>query len=586
MRRTALTLILLILPTLSTLLLWGPLVHAQDSVFPLPADLYILTSEHRLVRIDAASGAQTALLSDEQRVADFDISPDGEWLLYRTVGGTNMAIITALDGLSGYVVEFLDSEPPASSQRQTIGWSPDAGAVAYIIPGGVRIVERGAGEYGSAVLTTVQGPWTEFVWEDSHTLLALDQSGGGTRISGQDGQFSLENVPAATVEPAQPVPSELTPAGVVLADGRTVPGTAGVLAFRWSPLLGDAATSFAAPPVALPIASLPAILYYLAPDSAGIDQVWRLGPAQDAVAAQGAMNVALTAEASPVRTYAVSPDASRIAYVVDNTLVAARLDGSDRRPVAVLALENMQPSVAWRPDGAQVAYNDDQGLWLAALDGSQPRLLVENRRTLESGPAGFRVYTTPRWNDDGSRLLVTIGLYEGSYLGVVDAATGEVIEFSGVGASRGRWTGDGRVMAWAASWGYQTPGLFLLDPANPTLPPQTLLDARHPVIDMAPGADGAWFALVTTTAEMGPQFVRVMRAPSLGAPFERAYPEGVGGFAQQAYLAAGGTAAAGLYDVDWGSAGTPAGDLVIIHFETGDTIQVPASGPVHGLAWQ
>lgn len=578
MKRAALFLTLLVL------LLGGLPVFAQDSVFPLPTDLYILTSEHRLIRIDAASGAQTSLLSDEQRVADFDISPDGEWLLYRTVGGTNMAIITALDGLSGYVVEFLDSEPPTSSQRQTIGWSPDAGAVAYIIPDGVRIVERGVDEFGGDLLTTVQGPWTEFVWEDSHTLLALDQSGGGTRISGQDGRFSLENVPAATVEPAQPVPSELTPAGVALADGRTVPGTAGALAFQWSPLLGDAAVSFAA----LPIASLPAILYYLAPDSAGIDQVWRLGPAQDAVAAQGAMNVALTAEASPVQTYAVSPDASQIAYVVDNILIAARLDGSDRRPLAVLALDAMQPSVAWRPGrpgSAQVACNDQQGLWLVALDGSPPRLLVENQRT-PADPGAFRVYLDPRWNEDGSRLLVTIGLYEGSYLGVVDAATGDVIEFSGVGASQGRWTGDGRVMAWAASWGYQTPGLFLLDPANPTLPPQTLLDARYAVIDMAPGADGAWFALVATTAEMGPQFVRVMRAPSLGAPFEWVHPAEVGGFAQQAYLAAGGVAAAGLRDVKWGTAEPLAGDLVIIHFETGETIPVPASGPVHGLAWQ
>src|SRR5690606_41269016 len=68
--------------------------RAQDaSVYPLPADLYILTSENRLLRIDAETGEQTVVSPEGQPVAAFDISPDGGWYAYRTLD--NQAVIVA-----------------------------------------------------------------------------------------------------------------------------------------------------------------------------------------------------------------------------------------------------------------------------------------------------------------------------------------------------------------------------------------------------------------------------------------------------------------------------------------------------------
>ncbi len=82
---------------------------AQDSVFPLPAPLYILTSEHQILRVDPQTGEQTIVSPEGQRVLDFDIAPDGEWYAYRTEDGA--VIISDMKTGSGYVVEFLDRVP-------------------------------------------------------------------------------------------------------------------------------------------------------------------------------------------------------------------------------------------------------------------------------------------------------------------------------------------------------------------------------------------------------------------------------------------------------------------------------------------
>ena len=50
------------------------LAHAQEGVFPLPAPLYILTSQHDLIYVDPANGGQTVISSPGQPVADFDIA--------------------------------------------------------------------------------------------------------------------------------------------------------------------------------------------------------------------------------------------------------------------------------------------------------------------------------------------------------------------------------------------------------------------------------------------------------------------------------------------------------------------------------
>lgn len=567
MKRHALPVLILLLVALV------PVVpaRAQESVYPLPADLYILTSENRLIEINAASGGQAVLVSEEQLVADFAIAPDGAWLIYRTLY-SGMVIVTQIDDSSGFVLEFFESTPPVSGQPVTIDWSPDAGAAAYIMPDGVRIAEFGAAEYGGALFTLVQGPWVELFWTGPETLIALDEAGAATRISGRDGQFEIEAAPEGESQrPGPGVAASLTPEGVQLADGTLVPATAGTLAFRWGPL----------PPPAVADPDLPAALTFLAPDAAGVGQVWYL-------AGDGAPARALTAGSDPVITYALAPGGDRLAFIAGQRLFVAGADGSAPQAVATLTLDFITPSVAWSPDGAQLAYVDMDGLWLVPADGSAPpRLLVAHDRSGE--PGSVRVYTSPRWSPDGARLLVDVGLYEGGVPGVVDAATGIVTELTGVFGGASRWTGDGRVLAWSAFWGYSTPGLYLVDPATPDAAPVTLLSSQFPVLDVIPGPAGGWLVLVASTADMGPQFVRVLRAETLDGPYTPLYDEGAGGFAEQARMVAPGgewaVHVAGLRGLFWDEMGHPAGELVVINLQTGETVRVPADGPVRAARW-
>jgi WD40 repeat protein len=550
--------------------------HAQQTVFPLPAPLYILTSQHAVIRIDPATGGQTAISSAEQPVADFDISPDGAWTVYRTTAN-NAVVVSQIGGGSGYILEFGESALPQSSAAQTIAWSPDASVMAYIVPEGVRIAEPGAGEYGEALFSTIQGPWIELYWIDPHTLIASDQAGQTTRISGSYEHWSVEFASGVPARPQPPVPSFLSPQGVMLGNDVAVPGTAGALAFDWGP-----------PPLPVMASmSLPADLFFLAPDLAGVIQVWRL-PRTNQPA------YAVTAGSSPVTAYAVAPDQGRIAYAAGGRLVTASLDGSDRRELAQLeSTDFVTRHIAWSPDRTQIATHDSRGLWVVSADGGRlPRLVVSNNlRTTDAGET--RVYSSPEWSPDGMRLLVTVGFYEGSLLGVVDVSTGSVVDLRGASADSCLWTGDGRVLAWSWSWGYQVPGLYLLDPAAPDAPAAVVLGARYPVVTTAQGPDGRWYATVSSVADVGPRFLRVWAADAPGGPFAPLYGDTAGGFVDSApQIAVPGSDQGGpilvaglrstLYDPQQAIF---TGDLVVVDMQHGAAVQVQTSGRVSDVQW-
>lgn len=574
MRHHSLPVVLLIAVTVVA----APLApaRAQQAVFPLPAPLYILTSQHAVIRIDPATGGQTAISSNNQPVADFDISPDGEWYLYRTTAN-NAVVVSQIEGGSGYVVEFGESALPPSGPAQTIAWAPNAAAMAYIVPEGVRIAEPGAGAYGELQLSTVQGPWIELYWVDPHTLIASDQTGQTTRISGSYEHWSVEFVSGVPARPQPPVPSFLSAQGVMLGNNVAVPGTAGALAFDWGPF---------APPVVASM-SLPADLYFLAPDAAGIAQVWRLPKTNQPA-------YAVTAGSGPVTAYAVAAGRDRIAYAAGGTLVTATLNGSDRRELA--RLENTDfptRQIAWSPDGTLIAYPDSRGVWVVPADGSQPPRLVVSNALRTANPGETRVYSSPQWNPDGTRLLTVVGFYEGSLLSVVDVATGGVTELRGASASNGLWTDDGRVLAWSWSWGYQVPGLYLLDPAAPDAPAAVVLGPRYPVVNVTQGSDGQWVALVSAVADVGPRFLRVWAADAPDGPFAPLYGDAAGGFVDASPQIAvpgrdqsGPVLVAGLHPavVDTGQT-LYSGDLIVLDMQQGTAVQIQTPGRVSEVQW-
>lgn len=539
--------------------------RAQDaSVFPLPADLYILTSENRVLRIDAETGEQTPVSPEGQPVGAFAIAPGGGWYAYRTLDN-HAVIVASLSSMNGFVAAF-DEPLPQSAGMQAIAWSPDGTRVAYTIPQGVRVVELLTPGMGELSMALIEGAWTGVYWADASMIIATGAD-GAARLSAGEETWRVEAEPA-TPEPTLTVESALTPEGVQLGDGQIVPSTAGALAFDWGLL----------PLPELPQGILPAALYFLARDESGIAQVWELPASGEALRP-------VTASAQPVVDYTVR--AERVAYVTQTEVSVAALGGSLTQPLGTLSAGRVRPTVGLNADASQVAFSDDRGLWTVPADGSQPpRLIVQN--TLSDDPATLRVYMQPRWNSDESALLVTIGLYEGSMLGVVSLADRAITDlmFSDTGMTQ--WAADGRIAARSATSMYSTPGLYLLDPAAPEAEPVTLLGTDTPVLDARQNPDGTWSVIAGATGSMGPQFARLLTG-SVESGIVPAYDETVGAFIEMPILAPGGaldapTLAAGLRNVTYAEDGVW-GEPVIADLSTGETFSVPAPGLVSRVMW-
>lgn len=562
----------LALMALMAVLALAPLApaHAQDaSVFPLPADLYILTSEQRVLRIDAVTGEQTPVSPEGQAVAAFDIAPGGGWYAYRTLD-SQAVIVSALNDLSGFVVEF-DQPLPAGDAGQSVAWSPDGACLAYTVPEGARVACLSSFGMGAMPDTTIQGgPWAGVYWTGNDALIASGAAGASARISLSADAWRVEPSPESAVRPL-PINSTLTPDGVRLADGRVIPGTAGALAFDWGSL----------PLPELPAGRLPADLYFLAADEMGIVQVWRLP-------LSGEPAHAVTSSEQPVMAYAVA--GGRVVYVTASELRISALDsGAAAQALATLNAERLPPSVAFNTSGLQIAFSEDRGLWTVPADGSQaPRLVVQN--ILEDDPARVRVYMRPRWNSDGTRLLVMIGLFEGAMLGVVDLASGAVTELPSAISGRGLWMVDGRVATYGASFGYSRPGLYLLDPATPDAEPLALLGPDMPVFGAAQRAEGVWAVIVGNSAEMGPQWMR-LRVGSEEHGFITRDFEHAGAFIERPELApvtgmeAMPTIAAGLRNSAYQADGRLWGELTVADLSTGETWAAPAPSPVSQVQW-
>jgi hypothetical protein len=111
------------------------------------------------------------------------------------------------------------------------------------------------------------------------------------------------------------------------------------------------------------------------------------------------------------------------------------------------------------------------------------------------------------------------------------------------------------------------------------------------VLDAATVGAGGWYVLVSPNAGIGPQFLRVLRADSVGGPFAEAYGSTAGGFAEQPQLAPSTdpnlpTLAAGLRATRYTEDNRWVGeDLVVIDMTNGDTVRIHTSTPVQSVQW-
>ncbi len=474
--------------------------------FPLPAPLYLLTEEHQLVRLDPERGSVAPISDLNVPLADFDIAPDGDWVVYRTQYEGRVVVSNLRDG-RGQMLALSGETPPSSGPRQTIAWSPKGDAIAYIVAGeGVTI--RSLAASGSAEVR-VRGAWVELYWADEATVMASDEAGNVTRMAYEDGRVTLMAAPDAPSRPQPAFPAYLSAQGVVY-DGVPIPNTAGALAFDWGP-----------PPLpSVQGLRLPADLFFLA-DGA----LWRVP--QDGRAAYALVR-------DPQRqvwAYAPSPDGTQLAYIADVPREGSAVyildvaDGTEHALGATLStpFHDERAGPAWQPDGDLIAYADGAGLWLASHDGSAPpTLLFANQGTGDNpAPNTVRRYHTPRWSPNGTHLLVTVDLWESREWLIYDMArdTSHTLRLPAMTA---RWADDSHLLAWSWSWSvyFDAPALYLVTLDAPESEQLTPLLTEQAIYDVRYTTRNGTHMLTSPLILSGPVYAQVQYTPTLGGSLE------------------------------------------------------------------
>lgn len=177
---------------------------------------------------------------------------------------------------------------------------------------------------------------------------------------------------------------------------------------------------------------LPHTFYYLGTDSAGLTQIFR-------IERDGITQHQITSEPVNVNDYDVSPVDGSVAYVANNQLLWINADSSNRRVIVDGGavdpnnpfISNMSSPVFSR-DGQTLAYGY-KGLQLYSVSTGQSNLVIENQ--IDDAGGGLFVpkelYSPERYSPDGTKLLITLGYYEGASSAVYDPATNALVRLEG-----------------------------------------------------------------------------------------------------------------------------------------------------------
>jgi hypothetical protein len=177
---------------------------------------------------------------------------------------------------------------------------------------------------------------------------------------------------------------------------------------------------------------LPHTFYYLGTDSAGLTQVFRLER-------DGTTRHQITSEPVSISDYDVSLRDGSVAYVANNQLLWINADSSDRRVIVDAgAVDPNNPfitnisSPVFSPDGQTLAYGY-KGLQFYAVSTGQSNLVIENQ--IDDVGGGLFVpkelYSPERYSPDGTKLLITLGYYEGASAAVYYPATNALVRLEG-----------------------------------------------------------------------------------------------------------------------------------------------------------
>jgi hypothetical protein len=157
----------------------------------LPVPVCVL-SEARLFCYEAQRARSIFSTPENQRIVDFSIAPDGEWLVYRTPDSLYMAQI----GGEARIIDK-DAPPPAliDPSAATLVWSPDSMGIAYITPQGLKTIYP-----GGKTASIADRPYFNLRWStEGGRLAAQSIDGGWTFLESAPGKLHvtrLYNLPA------------------------------------------------------------------------------------------------------------------------------------------------------------------------------------------------------------------------------------------------------------------------------------------------------------------------------------------------------------------------------------------------------
>jgi Tol biopolymer transport system component len=233
---------------------------------------------------------------------------------------------------------------------------------------------------------------------------------------------------------------------------------------------------------------LPHSLYYQATDSAGWMQVFRLEK-------DGRTVKQVTSEPGDITHYGVSPVDGSVAFVFDNKLTLVNADGTGRR-VLVEGEHVAEPSVnsmtnpVFSLDGQTIAYGYKGLNFYSLASGVSERVFEDKIDDMGNGillPA--EMFRPERYSPDGSKLLITLALWEGASAAVYDVETKALVRLQNdPGAlfccDRMQWSADGsRVHSANPSMGMYGAGLWEADPVTGEV--TTLVAGDWPTINFA-----------------------------------------------------------------------------------------------------
>nr|MDQ3007926.1 hypothetical protein [Chloroflexota bacterium] len=217
---------------------------------------------------------------------------------------------------------------------------------------------------------------------------------------------------------------------------------------------------------------LPHTLYFLGTDNAGFTQVFR-------IERDGKTQKQLTFERESVKDYDVSLADGSVAYMAGNQLLLVNADGLGRRlGVDGGAVDennpflNMINSPVFSPDGQTLAYGY-KGLNLYSVSSKTSELVIENQIEDSGGfPFPKELYWPESYSPDGTKLLITLGYYEGASAAIYDPASKALVRLTGaegalICCDETAWSADGSsIYSASPAAGMFNSGLWKVDPSS------------------------------------------------------------------------------------------------------------------------